>query len=134
MVDKNLFWRYYRKYFQPIIHYGIFIYEFTLKRSLKPIHLLQKRFLRLNNFLSPKESTDELSFSHQIPNSYQIYFDELIKFDLKVAMKEFMVNSLKKLFVGNNNDTRVSSLGFHLEPKERNPIQKNSLTFYSTQK
>ena len=38
--------------------------------------------------MSPRESTEELFTSDQIPNIYEIYIDELIKFCLKVARKE----------------------------------------------
>ena len=97
--------------------------------QLEPIHLIQKRILRLINCMSPRESTEELFTSDQIPNIYEIYIDELIKFCLNVARKE---GKLSEIFVGNNNDTRGSSLGFYLVPSIRNQVQNSSLTFSGT--
>ena len=54
------------------------------------------------------------------------------KFCLKVANKEFTLNSLNELFVGNNNDTRGSSLGVHFVPSVRSQVQKNLLIFRRT--
>ena len=76
------------------------------------IQLLQKQILRLINFMSPRESTEELFTSHQIPDMYKVYIYELFKFCLKVEAEEITANPLNKLFVGKDNDTRGSRLGF----------------------
>ena len=89
-----------KTYIQPMIQYGILVYACTSRRSLESIHLIQKRNLRLINFMSPRESTEELFTRHRIPKIYEICMGELIKFCLKVLRKELTVNSLNELSVG----------------------------------
>ena len=99
---------------------------------MKPIHILKKRILRLNNLMSPRESSEELLASNQIQIIYDFFIDGLIGSSPKVSRKEITVISPYELSVDNNNDIRGSSLGFYLVPSVKKQVLKNLLTFRGT--
>ena len=47
IVSKNILLRYYNTYINPSILYGLLIYGCTSKRKLEPIHIMQKKILRI---------------------------------------------------------------------------------------
>ena len=88
VVSKNVLLRYYNTYVNPSILYGLLIYGCTSKRKLEPIHIMQKKILRIIYGKKRDYPSRELFVESKVLSVYELYCFELIKFSLKALRQE----------------------------------------------
>ena len=73
---------YYKSVICPIIQYGILVYGCSSFTSLAPIHLLQKKILKLIYFKNRFDQSEDLFCANKILTVFELHVYELLKFVL----------------------------------------------------
>ena len=128
-VPKHLTIRYYQSNVKPLINYGILIYGCTSQNKLNAIWRLQKKMLRIVNFLPSHESTFELFHKYRILTVHELFLYELLKFVAKSLNNQHSCTYLNSLFAfcEHTKTTRSKLLKKLKIPRSSNKLQKTSL-------
>ena len=97
VLSRPVLLSYYRKYVEPHIQYGILAYGGTSKTSLLPILKAQKKIMRLIYFKRRTDSSYQHFEDARIPNVYEIYVYELLKFITGCLKNQHSTNFLNNL-------------------------------------
>jgi hypothetical protein len=116
---------FYNCYAKPVIQYGLLVYGCTCKGKLKPIQILQKRFLRTVLRLRRMEHVSDKFEEYPILTVYELYVYELLK---------HLVNTLRKpgheFTTGNSlHRTRAATRGLKTHPVFRTNYKKHSVRY-----
>ena len=134
IVSKNILLRYYNTYINPSILYGLLIYGCTSKRKLEPIHIMQKKILRIIYGKKRDYPSRELFVESKVLSVYELYCFELIKFSLKALRQETPSSPLNNLYkrMEPSFPTRNSKKGLLTTVKCQSKYQKTSLRLRGT--
>ena len=112
-VPRGTLLKYYQLYIEPIITYGLLVYDCTSRYQLNPIYIIQKKVLRIIHLKPQFHPSRELFFQNGFLNVFELYAMELLKFCLKSVRGEncsYFLNSFYKTRF-NVHETRSVSSG-----------------------
>ena len=82
-TPRSVLLKYYNYNIQPIIQYGLLVYGCTSINALNPIHMLQKKIMRLIFYIKKYDSITDHFYSSGILTVHELYVHELLKFCLQ---------------------------------------------------
>ena len=123
--------KHYKSYINPVILYGILVYGCTTKTTLDPVFKLQKKLIRII-FNKKRDFHSEILFEKaNVPNIYDLYSRELMKFSLLAAIKNTSSYTVTNLIHLNEAHvkTRKACQGMFSIPTIKKNVQKRSLSY-----
>lgn len=127
-IPKHVLYRYYDVYMKPVITYGILVYGATRYNFLKKILLLQKKAIRLINFLKRNASTHEIFFEKRILTVHELFVYELLKFVVMAKRNDLPENKFHEYFQTTAcYDTRRTQKGLLRNLKNRSKFMEQSI-------
>ena len=121
---------YYKSIICPIIQYGILVYGCSSFTSLAPIHLLQKKILKLIYFKSRFDQSEDLFCANKILTVFELHVYELLKFVLKSINSFHAEDYLNSMFQFERHflTTRRAKHMLLKVPLCRSKLEQNSIS------
>ena len=120
----------YKSIICPIIQYGILVYGCSSFTSLAPIHLLQKKILKLIYFKSRFDQSEDLFCANKILTVFELHVYELLKFVLKSINSFHAEDYLNSMFQFERHflTTRRAKHMLLKVPLCRSKLEQNSIS------